>query len=326
MKTLGICIPTYERPALLRRCVLSAVESAQGRPIRIFIADDSVAETNDAVYAELRTLGTDLHVRRNARNLGIDANIQRAVDICDRDHAWLIGEDDVFLPGAVATMHDLLQRIEVDFVFANYVFVGDDATRPIGRAIDELADGPMALDRFLADHLWAAGFLGACVVRRATWGAVDPAPYDGTYYTHVGRICEMVAAEGRFHVVGTPCVANRVEGHDTFTWKGDSYGVFFGFLAMCRAVAERRPELADAMRRAGDTMERRYRWLSLRVAARLRSDHGYDRAQFERYLRPAQLGAPRKLAFFLISVAPPALFRPLVRAYRTLTRLQGASS
>ncbi len=320
MTTLGICIPTYRRPEFLDRCIRSAIASADGAPLRIFVADDSTNGANDAVLAALCAAHPFVSVHRNPVNLGIDGNIQRSVDLCDCDYAWLVGEDDTFLPGAVARMHALLQDAGEAFLFANYAYVGEDPSRPIGSALP--VDGPERVDaaRFIADHLWAVGFIGACVVRCADWRRTAAAPYAGTYYTHAGRIAELVADAGQVRVVRACGVANRVEGQDTFTWKRDTYGVFFGFLAMCRAAAARRPAFAAALQAAGATMERRYRWLSLRLAMRLRSEHGYDHAQYRKYLRGTPMGTARRLAFLAISLSPPAMFRPLVKAYRALRR------
>ena len=200
MKTLGICIPTYKRPDFLRRCVLSAISSAEGRPIRIFIADDSTNDTNDQVISELQAAHSCVQAHRNVVNLGIDANIQQAVALCDCDYAWLIGEDDTFLPVAVARMHERLQTLDVPFVFANYAFVGNEPTLRLGEALQDVREGPMPAERFLSEHLWAAGFLGACIVHRTAWLRTEPAPYAGTYYTHVGRIAELVADAGGAHV------------------------------------------------------------------------------------------------------------------------------
>lgn len=318
MTTLGICIPTYRRPEFLRRCILSAIASAEGRPVRLFVADDAVDGTNDALLAELRATDPTIQVRRNAANLGIDDNIQLAVDLCDCDYAWLVGEDDAFLPGAVAAMHDALPAMACPFVLANYAYVGEDPAHRIATALPESGAATLEAGSFLAEHLWAAGFIGACVVRKQEWSKTQALPYKGTYFTHVGRIAEIVSDAGTAAVVRRACVANRVEGTDTFTWKRDTYGVFFGFLAMCRTVAERRPARRDAMAAAAKTMEHRYRWLSIRLAMRLRSERGYDHAQYVKYLRHGPVGAMRRLAFFMISVSPPALFRPLVVAYRAL--------
>lgn len=322
MTSLGICIPTYKRPAYLRRCVLSALEAACDRPLRIFIADDAMDETNATLYEELQALSSSVVVHKNPVNLGIDDNIQRAVDLCDCDYAWIVGEDDYFLPGSVERVFDRLQHDKHTFVFANYAYVGDREDSQIGRALD-LPDGPIAGIDFIDKHLWAAGFIGACIVDRRRWDTTSTGPYKGSYYTHVGRICEMLAPKGSTaFIVADPCVANRVEGTDTFTWRHDSYGVFFGFKTMCEAVARAHPAVAAAARNASMVMEKRYGWLSLKVAMRLRSDLGYDNSQYKRYLAPVIANPLKRLAFMLISVAPPSIFRPLVAAYR---RLRGAA-
>jgi len=320
MTTLGICIPTYKRPDFLRRCVLSALDAAGDRPLRIFISDDSMDDANTSLYAELAQRSDRIIVHRNPVNLGIDDNIQRAVDVCDCDYAWIVGEDDFFLPDSVQRVFDLLQGARAPFVFANYAYVGDDEQHMIGRALEE-QDGDMPGADFIDQHLWAAGFIGACIVDRRRWSETATTPYKGSYYTHVGRICELLARNGEpARIIAAPCVANRVEGTDTFTWKQDSYGVFFGFKAMCEAVARQCPSIAIPARHAADVMAERYGWLTLRVAMRLRSDHGYDLDQFRRYLAQTTANPARRLAFFLISIAPPAMFRPLVNLHRRLRR------
>lgn len=320
MTTLGICIPTYKRPEFLKRCVLSVLESAGGCPVRIFIADDSMDETNSTVYPELHALTNPVVVHRNVTNLGIDDNIQRAVDLCDCDYAWIVGEDDYFLPGAVKRVYDQLQGATESFVFANYAYVGDDTGRLLGRALEAPPAQMSGLD-FVSRYLWAAGFIGACIVKKNRWAETSKSPYKGTYYTHVGRICEMLSnCSDPVRIISEPCVANRVEGTDTFTWKHDSYGVFFGFLAMCAAVANQCPPLRDAAMRAAQVMADRYGWLNLRLAVRLRSEMGYDIVQYRRYLKPNTVNLFKRFAFFLISITPPVLFRPIVIFYRCLYR------
>lgn len=320
MTTLGICIPTYKRPGFLKRCVLSALESAGDCPVQIFIADDSMDETNSALYAEFQACCCDVVVHRNTTNLGIDDNIQRVVELCDCDYAWIIGEDDYFLPGAVQRVYDLLQDASEAFVFANYAYVGDDGARILGHALET---PPVSLPsvEFVRYHLWAAGFIGACIVDRSRWGSTSISPYKGSYYTHVGRICELLSESPEpVRIVAEPCVANRVEGADTFTWKRDSYGVFFGFQAMCATVARQCPALRDAVASASQVMAERYGWLTLRVAIRLRSEMGYDINQYRRYLGPHTTNPLKRFAFLLISIAPPWIFWLLVVAYRRLLR------
>jgi len=320
MNSLGICIPTYKRPAFLRRCVFSAIEAAGGRPLRIFIADDSLDNTNTAIYEEFKAHSDCIVVQRNTINLGIDDNIQQAVDLCSCDYAWIVGEDDFFLPDSIRRVFDGIQGSQAPFIFANYSYVGDENKLLLGQALEE-PDGSISGRVFIASHLWAAGFIGACIVNRSRWATTTTAHYKKTYYTHLGRICEMLAhANSSVMILAEPCVANRVEGEDTFTWKSDSYGVFFGFCAMCESVARQHPFLADAARQAINVMERRYGWLSLRLAMRLRSEFGYDVAQYQCYIAPNISNRLVRFAFYCISVSPPRVFRPLVLVHRWMRK------
>jgi glycosyltransferase involved in cell wall biosynthesis len=320
MKTLAICIPTYRRPTLLERCVRSALTSALGRPISIVVADDAMSDDNVLTMTRLTAEHPNVYWHRNTSNLGIDDNIQNVVDLCRSDFAWLIGEDDTFTAGAVAAMFDRLQHLDAPFVFANYRYTDQSMQRELGTALPLSVSISMPCRLFIEQHLWAVGFIGACMVRKTSWDATAPAPYHGTYYTHVGRIAEMLASQTAVTLVSEPCVCNRVEGDDVFTWKKDSYGVFFGFVAMCRRVGERIPALAESMVRAAAAMERRHRWLSLRVALRLRSENAFDRAQYDKYLRHWPMSGLKKQLLLWVSVAPPAFFRPLVALYRSVRR------
>jgi glycosyltransferase involved in cell wall biosynthesis len=322
VKTLSICIPTYRRPALLERCVRSVISSAADRPIEIVVADDSVSDINAGTLTRLIEEFPFVRWYRNERNLGIDANIQRAVELSDADYAWLIGEDDIFLPGAIARMHARIQSCEDAFLFANYRYVATDPMVVLRAAVvDEPMPPSMSRNEFLSKYLWAIGFIGACVVRKSDWRFTDPTPYQGTYFTHVGRIAEMLAGHATVAIEAETCVANRVEGAETFTWKHDSYGVFAGFLAMCERVGTRVPEMRDLMAGAASAFERRFGCLSLRLAARLRSERALDRNQFDKYLRHnARLNTVTRWLLLLISMTPPQLLSPLVMFYRRVLR------
>lgn len=320
MTSLGICIPTYKRPEFLRRCVISALSSAGDRSIKIFITDDSGDDTNSDLFDELKSLSDSIVIQRNTINLGIDDNIQACIDLCDCDYAWIVGEDDYFLPGAVKRIHDFLQEAKDAFVFANYSYVSDVEGQVLGKALEDSLAEIQSLE-FISRHLWAVGFIGACIINRTLWNKTSPVPYKDSYYTHVGRICELLSFwPDPVRIVGEPCVANRVEGSNTFTWKHDSYGVFFGFCAMCEAVSRQCPILSTSALRAAQVMGDRYGWLSIRLAMRLRSEMGYDFAQYKLYLAPNTQNPFKRIAFYIISITPPICFRPLVFMYRLFLR------
>jgi glycosyltransferase involved in cell wall biosynthesis len=316
MTTLGICIPTYKRPEFLRQCVLSAIASAGERPVHIFIADDSVTDINDAVLDDLTTSHSCIHVHRNTSNLGIDANIQQVVDLCDCDFAWLIGEDDRFLPNAIASMHDFIQGRNDPFVFSAYQHVSEDYAHIIDVVRASTPNEKASVASFVERDLWSIGFMGAVVVNRSAWAMTAAEPYLGTYFTHVGRILDMLASVESLPVHNTAGIANHAQGDDTFTWKKDSFGVFLGFGRMCEIAARRNPILAASIHDGAASFKRKLGYLSLKTSFRLRSEGAFDLSQFRTYILDSEIvEAWRKVWLLCLALTPRIVLKPCVWLY-----------
>jgi glycosyltransferase involved in cell wall biosynthesis len=315
MKTLGICIPVYRRPDMLKRCILSAIASAGSCPITVFIADDSVSDANVAVITELQAEHPFVRWQRNEVNHGIDRNIQVALAMSDCDHAWLIGEDDLFLPDAVTCMHALIQTRDDPFIFSNYLYVTEDHRRVLGAALPDVVDGEQSTEKFIMESLWSTGFIGACVLRCADLQATSGAHYDGTYFTHVGRILDLLANHPTVYVSSRPAIANRSQGADTFTWKKDSFGVFLGFERMCSAATQKNPALSAALVEATRNYRRRFAYFSVKSTFRLRSQGAFDLRQFRTHVAGCRIEPWRKAWMLLLALTPRAMLIPFASAY-----------
>lgn len=300
---------------MLRRCVLSAIASAGSCPITILIADDSVSDVNLETLSGLQTTYPFVRWQRNETNLGIDRNIQNVLAMSEGDYAWLIGEDDVFLPGAVARVFERIQQASAPFVFSNYQYVSEDHQRVLGLALKLESDGEPATARFIEDSLWSIGFIGSCIVRMSDWRRTSAEPYDGSYFTHVGRILDMLSTQATVPTLAAPAIANRAQGDDTFTWKKDSFGVFLGFERMCRVAAERNPALGDAIGRAAVNYRRKFAYFSVKTTFRLRSEGAFDLRQFRVHVARCDIEAWRKAWLLLLALTPRAFLKPLARAY-----------
>lgn len=318
--SLGICIPTYRRPDFLRSCVNSVISSAEGRPVRVFVVDDSASDINSQVLLELSDAYADIFVIKNDENIGIDANIQKAVDVCDCDYAWLIGEDDVFLPGAVALMYDFLQSSSAPFVFSAYQYVSEDHSKVLGVVSGGESTSLMQTERFVSEMLWSIGFIGAVVVRCRAWKETESYPYLGTYFTHVGRILDLLGTVSNVPLRNVPGVANRAQGVDTFTWKKDAFGVFLGFERMCETAAQRNPSLVDCLKKARLRYREKFAYFSVKTTFRLRSEGAFDYRQYRDYISGlTSLQKWRKVWLLMLALLPSALLKPFAQVYISLT-------
>jgi glycosyltransferase involved in cell wall biosynthesis len=295
---------------------LSAFLSAEDRPIKIFIADDSVSDVNAEVIADLISLHKSIVVHCNVENLGIDANIQHAVDMCDCNYAWLIGEDDEFLPGAIARMYDFLKDRKAPFIFSAYQYVCEDHLDVLGVVRIGNSDAEIGVENFISNQLWAIGFIGSVVVNREMWGYTDARPYLGTYFTHVGRILEMLSTEKVTLVCSEPAVSNRAQGDDTFTWKKDSFGVFLGFERMCKIAADRNQALTTSLGEALVNYRKKFAYFSIKTTFRLRSEGAFDLRQFRSHIWGVDsIESWRKLWMLCLAVTPVVLIKPLALLY-----------
>lgn len=315
--TLGICIPAYRRPEFLRKCLASIIEQSRNLPVRIFVADDSLTDVNAEVLTDARAGFPALHFEANSRNLGINENIRRVVDMSDTDYVWLIGEDDIFLNGAIERVVRYITDARAPFVLCNYAFVGDDHA-PLGK-LAFATDLPPTLtpEDFVGGYLWASGFLGACVVRKAEWERVASEAYAHTYYAHVGHIVDLLArSEALVGVISEPCVGNRAMDMSGFTWRGDAFGVFLGFERMCAIASQRNPELAGSLSSAVIRYRAVLGYLRFRTLVRLRAQQALDLDQYRERVASSTLTTAQKVIVHAACLLPSRLCLAALNFYR----------
>ena len=304
---LGICIPTYMRPDQLMACVQSVIHSVGKHTIPIFISDDSADDTNVATIEHFRTLYPHIVHYRNPKNLGIDYNILKSVDICSCRYAWLLGEDDRLLPGAVSSVLDVLEREDPHFLYVNYKSV--DASMKIllkERSLPFEQDDTVESSRFLARDAWSIGFIGSCVVRTEHWLAVKPERYIGTYFAHVGCIMEYLKERSLFRIA-EPLVLNRCGSPGTFSWTDSTFEVIGGWK---RLMKELEPLYGEKLcSESVQSFERAHGLNSLYFLAYLRADSVFNSRIFKCMILPARKSIGYTIGAWAISLTHPIFFQ-----------------
>ncbi len=116
---LSLCVPTYKRPALLReslRAILSQITPDMAAQVEVSVFDNASPDDTPAAVAGVQREFPDAPCRyvRHAENIGPDANFYGAVRQARGRFVLLVSDDDVLLPGAVATLLGLI-RTHPDF-------------------------------------------------------------------------------------------------------------------------------------------------------------------------------------------------------------------
>jgi glycosyltransferase involved in cell wall biosynthesis len=105
---IDIVIPAYRGGPLLRRALASVYAQSSGE-WRLHLVDD--ASTGSDVRDALGDVrDSRVSYSRNAGNIGINAQFNRALTLGTSAHVVIMGEDDEMLPGYVAQVTETLDR------------------------------------------------------------------------------------------------------------------------------------------------------------------------------------------------------------------------
>lgn len=102
---ISLCIPTYNRAAFLEGAVESGLKEAANFPpgtVDILISDNASTDGTADLIARLQAAHPELRAVRNPENLSFDRNYLRCAEEALGEFVWIMGDDDVWLPGSVS--------------------------------------------------------------------------------------------------------------------------------------------------------------------------------------------------------------------------------
>jgi len=174
---LSICIPTYHRAALLGDALRAvAVQWAedltdeQRERIEIVISDNHSPDETAASVSTIKEQYPSLRLSYfcQPENKGPDANILSAARMASGDYLYLLSDDDILLPGALAEMLALIQtHPELDAFCLNtrpfLQYPSEETPTDFAVTEDHTIAGRDACLQFLGTRIT---FLSLCLMRR----------------------------------------------------------------------------------------------------------------------------------------------------------------
>ncbi len=130
---VSIAVPTYNRAPLLRvmlEALLPQVAAA-GDAVEVCLSDNASTDETPEVIRQAQALGP-LRYSRNRENLGPICNVHRVANEMARGQfVWVLGDDDLVRPGAVARVVEALQaHADLDAFYVNFRTARFDAHWP----------------------------------------------------------------------------------------------------------------------------------------------------------------------------------------------------
>ena len=126
---ISICIPTYNRAELLRRCLNWLLPQTQGKPVDVVVIDNASSDHTGDVVQEFMQKYPSLRYFRNSTNLGFSGNQAKCVEYSRGKYTAVLCDDDVYTPNAIDTMLPVLSKGDYSFVALNYYAFTSDPKR-----------------------------------------------------------------------------------------------------------------------------------------------------------------------------------------------------
>jgi abequosyltransferase len=296
---LSICIATRNRAGFIAE-TLDSIVPQLGPAVELVIVDGASTDATPGILRDYQSRTPALRVVHEPVNSGVDGDYDRAVGYARGEHCWLMTDDDVLVPGAVARVlaalkdgPDLLVvNAEVRTVDLAEVLVpwrlgfGDDR---------RYGTGPEEEARLFAEVADGLSFIGCVVVRRALWLARDRARYDGTLFGHVGVIFQ--APVGPARALGAPAIVIR---YGNAGWTARTFEIWM--LKWPRLIwsFDHFPAAARARVTAPEP------WRALRWLLVYRASGAYGLPEFRRFI-PSSAPALARLLPWLVAATPAGL-------------------
>jgi glycosyltransferase involved in cell wall biosynthesis len=188
--SLAVLVPTYNRQAdvtaLLR--MLATDPDARSAGVTVLVADnaspDGTVDAIRAVQADYPEMPLELH--EHGENLGGIANVCWLIENAPEvDYVWVMGDDDLPVPGAVGAVLDALRERPVALLHLPHTFESDGQVKARSTSPERTEYYGSSRDLSRVYHHWVT-FLSASVLdRRALVRAMHEVPTTNPWAPHI---------------------------------------------------------------------------------------------------------------------------------------------
>jgi abequosyltransferase len=216
---LSIAIPTYKRAAFLALTLAQLrqeIASVAPGAVEVVVSDNCSPDETPAVVAAAIDAGLPIRSIRNDSNIGSDRNIAQVFNLARGEYVLILGDDDLFVDGALATLLARLSERTYGVVCLRpYGYVNDFRREYPGGA------GPDRLFTDCASFLCAIGeyltLISACVINKRLIDDVEAGHFVGGNLTqvHLGLAAALAASHNLYVTrYSVACKRNNSGGYE----------------------------------------------------------------------------------------------------------------
>jgi len=190
---LSICIATYNRSAFIGETLESIIPQLTDE-VELVLVDGASTDDTEQVVGSYAQRCPQLKYTRLPSKGGVDQDYCKAVELADGEYCWLFTDDDLLMPGAVASVLRQLDK-GYSLIVVNAQLMSADLSRVVEKQRLEIHADTVCTAEDLEGLFDCAvvylSFIGGVVVNRALWMEREKERYFGIEFIHVGVIFQM---------------------------------------------------------------------------------------------------------------------------------------
>jgi glycosyltransferase involved in cell wall biosynthesis len=303
---LSICIATFNRAAFIGETLDSIISQATDQ-IEIVIVDGASSDNTEQVVETCRQHFPALRYFRQEKNMGVDRDFNRAVELASGEYCWLFPDDDLLKPGAIQTVLSESCR-GYDAIIVNAEVRNSDFSFLIEerrlRITDNRVYGADQAESFFADTASYLSFIGGVVIKRDSWMARERERYFGTLFIHIGVIFQQ-PFPGDILVIAEPLISIR---YGNAMWTSRSFEIWMF----------KWPDLIWSFEAFSESAKSRVLtiprdpWLHPVALMEFRAKNAYSLKEYKTWIKPRMKSFWKKLLAKIIAATPGCLVNFLI--------------
>ncbi len=305
--TLSFCITTRNRAAFIGTTLESLISQATDE-VEIVVLDAASTDGTSETVEEFTRRFPRLRYVRQDTNQGVDRDYDRTVELACGKYCWMMSDDDILTPGAVAEVLGHCRK-GYDLIVVNAEDRDADLRKIIGaRRLPFLEDKvykSSEASRLFADVANHLSFIPGVVIRRDLWLSRDRKPYFGSLFVHVGVIFQD-RLPGDALVIARPLVAVR---NANVSWASRSFEIWmFKWPGLIWSL----PGFPDEVKASVCPREP---WRGWKALLTHRAMGSYSLEEYHRWIAPRASPTGRKAMAWVVAAAPGHLVNALALLY-----------
>jgi abequosyltransferase len=304
---LSICIATFNRAAFIGE-TLDSILAQRPSQVEIVILDGGSTDDTERVVSGYVQRFERLRYIKQSSNQGVDRDFNSAIENARGEYCWLMSDDDLLEPDALATVLEGVQRgyglIIVNAEVRDARMLNVLQHRRLAVLSDRTYE-PDEMDRLFADAGDYLTFIACVIIKRSIWLERNKEPYYGSLFIHVGVIFQETLPMKAL-LIASPLISIR---YGNAMWRPKEFEIWmFKWPNLVWSL----PTLSDKTK---GRVCKKEPWRSLKTLALYRAKGTYSLVEYRRWIRPRQASVTAGLPAALVAVLPGALANALGLLY-----------